>query len=283
MIEVSDLSFQYTATEKLAVKSLSFGIEKGEIFGFLGPSGSGKSTTQKIICGLLRGYKGSAKILQKEIFQWGTDLYKHIGVGFELPNHYDKLSAYENMKLFAAMYPQTHAIDSLLDNVGLLEDRNKPVGSFSKGMKMRLNFARALLGKPEILFLDEPTSGLDPVTSAALKEQIREQRNSGTTVFLTTHNMQDADDLCDRVAFIVDGELKQLDSPYQMKQRYGKARLSVDYDGDGGLMSAEFEMHDLGNNPDFLSLIKQHEIRAMHSQEASLAQVFIAVTGKKLI
>lgn len=283
MIDVRDLSFQYPHAGSSAVKSLSFSVKEGEIFGFLGPSGSGKSTTQRIICGLLRGYTGAVEVMQEEVSQWGTDLYQHIGVGFELPNHYEKLSAYENLALFSAMYAETESIDVLLEKVGLLKDKHKPVSSFSKGMKMRLNFSRALLGKPKILFLDEPTSGLDPVTSANLKEQIKALRDLGATIFLTTHNMQDADDLCDRVGFIVDGELKQLDAPSQMKQRYGKPSITVVYDRDSGRVTREFPMHDLGSNDSFLSIIKEKDIRTIHSQEASLDQVFIEVTGKRLI
>jgi fluoroquinolone transport system ATP-binding protein len=283
MIEVNDLTFQYSNTDNAAVRSLSFAVEKGQIFGFLGPSGSGKTTTQKILCGLLSKYSGSARLMRKEVSQWKSDLYQHIGVGFELPNHYEKLSGYENLTLFAAMYAETDSIDRLLDGVGLLKDKQHPVASYSKGMKMRLNFARALLGKPKILFLDEPTSGLDPVTSTSLKKLIKAQRDSGTTIFLTTHNMQDADDLCDTVGFIVDGELKQLDSPYQMKQRYGKPYLKIDCASNEGVDSYEFPMQDLAGNAAFMSLLKEREIRAIHSQEASLDQVFISVTGKRLI
>lgn len=283
MIDVEDLCFTYDNATQQAVNSLTFSVEKGEIFGFLGPSGSGKSTTQKILCGLLPDYSGKARLLNKEVHQWGTDLYKHIGVGFELPNHYEKLSAYENLALFAAMYEDAAPIDPLLDEVGLLEDKDKKVESFSKGMKMRLNFCRALLGKPDILFLDEPTSGLDPVSSDALKQKMKALQADGTTIFLTTHNMQDADDLCNRVGFITDGTLRQLDSPYEMKQRYGTHRLAVEYETGNGRQVDYVPMENLGENTTFIDLLKQYEIKTMHSQEASLDQVFIEVTGRKLL
>ena len=201
MIQVKNLNFQYPNTSNLAIKGINFYIEKGEVFGFLGPSGSGKSTTQKILFKLLTGYNGMAQIDGKEVSVWGKDLYEKIGVGFELPNHYLKLTALENLTFFKNFYNKTHNPMELLDMVGLKKDANKKVGDFSKGMKMRLNFVRSFLHDPEILFLDEPTSGLDPVNSKVVKDVIVDLKAKGKTIFITTHQMYDAEKLCDRVAF----------------------------------------------------------------------------------
>jgi fluoroquinolone transport system ATP-binding protein len=282
MISVKDLCFSYQKGQAAVLNSLSFDISEGEIFGFLGPSGSGKSTTQKILCGLLKGYHGQVNIRGREVRDWGRNLYQNIGVGFELPNHYESLTALENLYLFAAMYTDTNSPEYLLDRVGLLDDKDTQVSSYSKGMKMRLNFARALLGKPELLFLDEPTSGLDPTNSLKLKEYIKELQQQGVTVFITTHNMHDAEELCDSVGFIAAGEIRNIDSPYQMKQQYGKGQVEVTYIGSGGLEKTIFDLNDIGHNDSFIALLQQHEVKTIHSLEASLEQVFIKLTGVRL-
>ncbi|RXJ73950.1 ATP-binding protein [Veronia nyctiphanis] len=282
MISIKDLCFSYSGAESDTLKSLNFDVEEGEVFGFLGPSGSGKSTTQKILCGLLKGYRGEAKILDREVSAWGRDLYQHIGVGFELPNHYEALSALENLKLFAAMYRNPHSPEYLLERVGLLEHKDKRVTSFSKGMKMRLNFARALLGNPRLVFLDEPTSGLDPTNSVKVREYIKELQQQGVTIFLTTHNMHDAEELCDRVGFIASGNIINIDAPESMKLQYGKSQLEVTFSADNQLQKQTFSLEDIGNNGVFLDLLKEKEIKNIHSQEASLEQVFIKLTGVSL-
>ncbi|HEV2668736.1 MAG TPA: ABC transporter ATP-binding protein, partial [Blastocatellia bacterium] len=197
MITVENLSFNYPKTVEPALRGLSFGISRGEIFGFLGPSGAGKSTTQKILIGLLKDYQGQVSVLGKDLKDWRADYYERIGVSFEAPNHYLKLTALENLRYFAALYGDaTQEPRGLIERVGLGADGDKPVSQFSKGMKNRLNVARALLHDPELLFLDEPTTGLDPVNARLIKELIEEQRSAGKTVFLTTHNMTVADELC---------------------------------------------------------------------------------------
>jgi fluoroquinolone transport system ATP-binding protein len=165
--------------------------------------------------------------------------------------------------------------------VGLENDMDKKTESYSKGMKMRLNFIRALMHDPQILFLDEPTSGLDPGNARLIKDIILEQKREGKTIFLTTHNMHDAEELCDRVSFIVDGELKVTDSPQHLKLAYGRRKVSVTY-GSDTQKKAEFDLDDLGGNRDFLDLIKKEFIAAMHSSEASLDDIFIETTGKVL-
>ncbi|MBP7642763.1 MAG: ABC transporter ATP-binding protein [Saprospiraceae bacterium] len=280
MISVNNLSYTYAGNVNPAIKNISFHIEKGEIFGFLGPSGSGKSTTQKILYKLLNDYEGSATIDGQEVKSWDKTLYEKIGVGFELPNHYLKLTALENLEFFRNFYQNSQKPLDLLAKVGLENDAKKKVGDFSKGMKMRLNFVRSFMHNPEIIFLDEPTSGLDPVNGRIIKDIIKELQSEGKTIFLTTHQMHDADELCNRVAFMVDGALKVIDSPKQLKLKYSHHNVEV-------FMKDQqdpfyFSMEGLGQNETFLQLIRNGELSTIHSKEASLDEIFIQVTGKSL-
>lgn len=285
MIKVEQLCFRYPGEQQDTLKGLNFSVEPGEIFGFLGPSGSGKSTTQRLLIGLEKGHRGAINLFGRPIHEWNADLYRRIGVCFELPNHYAKLTARENLAVFAALQgiDDRWRIDAVLDQVGLLADADTRTAQFSKGMKIRLNLARALLPEPELLFLDEPTSGLDPVTAKRIKSVIRDRQAAGTTVFLTTHAMQDADQLCDRVAFMVDGELKLIDTPAALKQRYGQDSLMVHHRRAGLVMTSHFPLENLADNTDFQELLRTDQIEQMHSEEASLDDVFIRVTGAALI
>ncbi|MCK4778272.1 MAG: ABC transporter ATP-binding protein, partial [Actinomycetia bacterium] len=196
MIEVNNLNFTYPGNNDPTVKDLNFKIKEGEIFGFLGPSGAGKSTTQKILIGILKGYSGQVSVNDTEVNIAESTFYEKIGVAFEFPNLYTKFTAIENLNFFKSLYRgETEDPMHLLEKVGLAEDANLRVSSFSKGMKMRLNFCRAFLNKPEIVFLDEPTSGLDPMNSRKIRDIILKKRDDGLTIFLTTHNMTVADEL----------------------------------------------------------------------------------------
>ncbi len=218
VIDVKQLTYTYPKTTDPAVRGMDFSVGRGEIFGFLGPSGAGKSTTQKLLIGLLRGHGGQALVWGKDPRAWGPDYYQRIGVSFELPNHYLKLTGAENLRFFASLY-QGDTLDPrrLLDAVGLSDAADTRVGRYSKGMQMRLTFARSLLNDPELLFLDEPTSGLDPVNARTVKDMILDLKARGRTIFLTTHHMATADELCDRVAFVVDGRIVALDKPAELK------------------------------------------------------------------
>ncbi len=283
MITVKDLSFTYPGSKKPAVDGISFSVGKGEIFGFLGPSGAGKSTTQHIVIGLLRTYKGSAAVRDVEVRTCTRNLYEHIGVSFELPNLYTKFTALENLKFFSALYerPCRNPME-LLEQVGLKEEAHKRVSDFSKGMSMRLNFCRALLHDPEMLFLDEPTSGLDPSYARVIKEMILQERDRGKTIFLTTHNMHTADELCDRVAFLVDGRIALLDAPRNIRMAYGSSHVRIEYRSEGVLHQQSFPLEGMGRNRDLLDLLEQEQVETIHSQEASLEDVFIQVTGRTL-
>ena len=282
-LNVQNLTFTYPKAGKKAVNDVSFQIKKGEIFGFLGPNGAGKSTTQKIIIGLLKEYNGDVQLLGKNLQNWKTDLYEHVGVCFEFPNHYNKLTALENLELFSSFYEsQTVDLNDLLAMVDLEKDANQRVGSFSKGMKTKLNFARALLNEPQMLFLDEPTTGLDPVSARQIKNIIHEKKKEGTSIFLTTHNMTDADELCDRVGFMVDGALVLVESPKDLKLEHGKKIVRVEHLKNGEIVREEFTLANLGSNSTFMKLLNSNQVLTIHTQEATLDDVFIKVTGRQL-
>jgi fluoroquinolone transport system ATP-binding protein len=284
MIDVKNLTFTYTKTSAPALHGLDFAIERGEIFGFLGPSGAGKSTTQKILIGLLKGYQGHVSVFGRELTEWRQDYYERVGVAFELPNHFRKLSALENLAYFSSLYARTtRPPQELLEMVGLSEDGNMPVAQFSKGMQGRLNLARALLHDPELLFLDEPTSGQDPVNALRIKQLIRAQQQAGKTIFLTTHDMTVAEELCDRVAFIMDGRLELIDSPRALKLRYGQASVRVEYCTDQHTARAEFALAGLADNAAFQNVLRAGTLQTIHSREATLEDIFIRVTGRRLV
>jgi fluoroquinolone transport system ATP-binding protein len=283
MIEVKDLEYTYTGNNEKTLKGINFTVNKGEIFGFLGPSGAGKSTLQKIIIGILKGYRGSVKVAGQEVSKVKNSFYEKIGVSFELPNLYGKFTALENLKFFSSFYSvKTEEPELLLSMVGLNDDKNTRVSSFSKGMKMRLNFCRALLNKPDLIFLDEPTSGLDPVNAKNLKNIIQKMKSEGKTVFLTTTHMNIADELCDRVAFIVDGKIDIIDSPRTLKIRKGKKSVIVEFREKGSIISKDFGIDGIGTNEDFARILREKEIETIHTQEATLEDIFIEVTGRSL-
>lgn len=282
MIEVRELSYRYPGTSAPAISGLSFCVEPGEVFGFLGPSGAGKSTTQKILIKLLTGYSGQVRAFGRDLAAWGADYYERVGVAFELPNHFQRLSARRNLAYFGALYSRpTRPIDELLGLLGLADDADTPVERFSKGMQTRLSVARALLHQPDLLFLDEPTSGLDPMSARLVKDLICAQRDAGRTVLLTTHNMELASELCDRVALIVDGQIAQIDTPRALRLRYGAPQVLVEY-LNGTVHSAEFPLAGLAANAEFQRLLRDTTVQTIHSREATLEDVFIAVTGRGL-
>jgi fluoroquinolone transport system ATP-binding protein len=284
MISAKQLSYTYAGTQSPAIRNLDFEIQPGEIFGFLGPSGAGKSTTQKILIRLLQGYSGEVNLLDQSLNQWGYELYERIGVSFELPNHYSKLTGFENLKYFGSLYANGFTDPgALLARVGLENDGPTLVSQYSKGMKNRLNVARSLLHNPELLFLDEPTAGLDPINSRRIRELIKEEQAQGKTIFLTTHDMSVAEELCDRVAFIVDGEISLIDSPAELKLRYGSPEVRVSYQDQQEIQYQDFPMAGLAENKKFLNLLRKVEVRTLHSKEATLENIFIQVTGTSLL
>ncbi len=280
---MTGLVFAYPGAAEPAVHDLEFAVEDGEIFGFLGPNGAGKSTTQKVLIGLLRNYRGKVSVLERDSRDWGSDLYEQVGVGFELPVHFGRLTARENLNYFASLYQgETEDLDHLLEQVDLLKQADVRVERFSKGMRVRLSFARAILCRPRLLFLDEPTTGLDPLSARRIKDLILEHRERGATVFLTTHDMATADELCDRVAFLVDGRIALIDAPRELKVRYGEPRVRVEYRVGGKLEARDFPLDGLAGNQAFLAALRQPSLQTVHTQETTLENIFIRVTGREL-
>lgn len=281
VIEIENLTKYYGDTK--GTENLSFEVEKGEIFGFLGPNGSGKTTTIKTMIKMLTDYDGEVEIFGKNLRDWGKDYYEKIGVSFEFPALYSKLTARENLDFFSSFYrEETEDSSKILEIVDLGKDSGLTVGSFSKGMKTKLDIARALVNDPDLIFFDEPIAGLDPGSARKIKDLIFSKKEEGKTIFLTTHNMTVADELCDRVAFIVDGAVRLIDNPNKLKAERGKRRVKIEYEDDGKVDSSEFPLQDIGENQEFLHILKNNEIQRMKTLEPDLEEVFLQVTGEEL-
>lgn len=282
MIEMHHVNFSYT--EKPFIKNIDFTVKKGEIFGFLGPSGAGKSTLQKILTGLLPTYQGSAVVAGVECKKHDHAFYEKIGVDFEFPSLYEKLTARENLKYFSSLYSgEKRDINQLLQQVGLDNHADKRISEYSKGMKSRLNFIKALIHDPEILFLDEPTSGLDPNNSRIMKDLILAEKAKGKTIILTTHNMADATELCDRVAFIVNGEIKALDTPHNLIMAHGAAKVSYTYVGEDGMEKrCESRLTEISEDMVLKEKLEKNLLTSIHSSEPTLNDIFMELTGYQL-
>lgn len=284
MISVKELSYSYGNDEKLAVNNISFQVKEGETFGFLGPSGAGKSTTQGILTGLLKLQSGQAIVAGYDINKVQNERFNKIGVSFEQSNLYSKLTAKENLKFFAKLFDvPTRDATELIHLVGLEGKENDRVETFSKGMKHRLTFARSMINNPELWFLDEPTTGLDPTIAATIKDIIKEKTAAGTTAFLTTHNMFIADELCDRVAFIIDGEIVLIDTPRNLKLQYGQKLVEIEYMADEKVVKETLKTIEEKDRQRVGEIVNNYEIQTMHTKEATLEEIFIQVTGRGLV
>lgn len=279
--EVKNLTYRYPKGEKDVICGIDLEVKEGEIFGLLGPSGAGKSTTQRILIKLLEGYNGSITYFGNNLNELKNDYYEEIGVGFEMPVHFNKLTAMENIHFFLNLYKSRANGEELLKKVGLYEDKDKKVGEFSKGMKVRLNFVRSLLNNPKVLFLDEVTNGLDPMNARIIKDLILEFKKSGGTVFLTTHLMKDVEELCDRVAFMEKGKIVETDTPRNLKLKYGKKQVKIEYREKEALKEKVFDMEHLADNEDFFNTLKKKNVETIHSGETGLDEIFIKITGAK--
>jgi ABC-2 type transport system ATP-binding protein len=280
-IIVKDLTFRYG--DLLAVDHINFEVEAGEILGFLGPNGAGKTTTVKVLTGQLHPQEGQAILLGHDVVRETQLIRSQIGVCFEQTNLYEQMSALDNLTLFAELFG-VRGFDgyALLNRVGLAGREKDKVSGYSKGMKQRLMVARSLVNSPRILFLDEPTAGLDPVSSEAIGRIILEERDRGATVFLTTHDMWEADKLCHRVAFMNQGQIAALDTPHELKQRYGKRSLIAEVAAGGGLEKREIDLDTAGTARAVEQLFEKEKVVTIHSEEATLEDIFIKVTGRRL-
>ncbi|EDT85496.1 ABC transporter ATP-binding protein [Clostridium botulinum] len=266
--------------ENRALKNLTFSIEEGEIFGFLGPSGAGKTTTIKLLTSQLIPTSGEIKIFGKNVYSNKREIVKNIGILSDTSGMYERLSVLDNLMLFANIndVPKENILE-ILDRIGMKETAKKEVKKLSKGMKQRLMIARAVLHKPKLVFLDEPTSSLDPGTTLEIHKLLRKLNDEGTTIFLTTHNMFEADKLCDRVAFLNDGEIVDIGDPQALKLKYTNDDIKIILkDGSKEIM--------VKNNPEGALKIKgwmeKGQLIAIHSMEPSLEKIFLDLTGREL-
>lgn len=281
-ISAADLTFRYG--DITAVDNISFEVSPGEIFGFLGPNGAGKSTTVKMLTGQLRPQTGSVHLLGRDITRHTNALQGRIGVCFENANLYEQMTGVENLRLFARLFGVSgFDAGGLLRRVGLDGRGHDRVETYSKGMKQRLMVARTLVNTPDILFLDEPTEGLDPASAAAIRNIIREEQGRGATIFLTTHDMLEADKLSNRVAFIDRGHIVALDTPHNLKQAHGKRLLRAEVIGDNDTLVTKEVILDRPDTPaDVAALFEGERVVTVHSEEATLEDIFIRITGREL-
>lgn len=281
-IVAQELTYRYG--QLTAVDGINFEVMDGEILGFLGPNGAGKSTTIQILTGQRRPHGGSATVLGRDIAREANQVQSEIGVCFEITNLYEQLSGIENLRLFARLFGvRDFDAPALLERVGLAGRGDEPVERYSKGMKQRLMVARSVVNSPRLLFLDEPTEGLDPASAASIRNLILEERQRGATVFLTTHDMMEADKLCHRVAFINQGRIVALDTPHKLKQAYGKRRLRAEVIGsDGGLELRELTLDTPQTPAEIRDLFTSEQVVTVHSEEATLEDIFIQITGREL-
>lgn len=281
-IIAENLAYKYD--KLLAVDHINFEVAEGEILGFLGPNGAGKSTTINMLTGQLVPYEGRCRLLGIDVSRQPKKVQAQIGVCFEITNLYEAMSGLDNLNLWASLFGvKDFNPEILLKRVGLDGRGGDKVHSYSKGMKQRLMVARALVNRPKILFLDEPTEGLDPNSAQAIRALILEEQAKGTTVFLTTHDMHEADVLSQRVAFIDRGKIVALDTPHALKQQYGKRMVRAEVVAkDGSLQSREIILDREETPKDMEALFRGDQVVTLHSEEATLEDIFIQITGRGL-
>lgn len=277
-IRLEHITKQYD--KEPVLKDLNAVLQKGEILGFLGPSGAGKTTTIKILTGQLKPTSGDAYVLGIHVKNIDETIYEQIGIVTDQSGVYERMTVFENLKYFAQILKADAArIDELLQRVGLLEHKKKPAGKLSKGQMQRLVLARAVLHKPKVLFLDEPTSGLDPSTALDIHRLLVEMKQEGMSVFLTTHNMEEATKLCDHVALLNDGQIVEYGTPQELCLRYNQKkryRILLESGEELTLEQSEETIRKMS------ALLQQNKVAALHSCEPTLEHVFLTVTGRNL-
>lgn len=259
---------------KTALNQIQFNVEKGEIFGFLGPSGAGKTTLINILTGQLKADEGTTQLLGKDTKDLTPEDLAHIGLVGDSSGYYEKLSLEKNLIVYAKIYGLPNSrVDEVLEQVGLLESKKTIAEKLSTGMRQRMFLARALLNRPELLFLDEPTSGLDPMTSKKIHRLLEELKAAGTTIFLTTHDMVEATELCDRISLLNQGDLVEIGTPRDIIQKYNKEkRVKVTFIDHSEQVMAFEDLKDQDMT----------KVELIHSMEPTLEDIFIQLTGEKL-
>lgn len=259
---------------KTALNQIQFNVDKGEIFGFLGPSGAGKTTLINILTGQLKADEGTTQLLGKDTKDLTPEDLARIGLVGDSSGYYEKLSLEKNLIVYAKIYGLPNSrVDEVLEQVGLLESKKTIAEKLSTGMRQRMFLARALLNRPELLFLDEPTSGLDPMTSKKIHRLLEELKAAGTTIFLTTHDMVEATEMCDRISLLNQGDLVEIGTPRDIIQKYNKEkRVKVTYMDHSEQVMAFEELKDQDMT----------QVELIHSMEPTLEDIFIQLTGEKL-
>ncbi|MQP60693.1 ATP-binding cassette domain-containing protein [Streptococcus mitis] len=272
MIRVENVSKSFGS--KKALHQISFEIKEGEIFGFLGPSGSGKTTMINVLTGQLAADQGKTVLLGKNSQDLTSNDLEQIGIVSDGSGFYEKMSLYKNLLIYAKLYGlKSDRVNQVLQQVGLADAKDIIAEKLSTGMKQRMFLARALLNAPKILFLDEPTSGLDPTTSKMIHTLLQELKQAGTTIFLTTHDMNEATLLCDRLSLLNKGNLIEYGSPQDIIQKYHvDKKVHVVYN-DGREQIVPFEE---------LPHLDTTDLMTVHSCEPTLEEIFIRLTGEKL-
>jgi ABC-2 type transport system ATP-binding protein len=280
-IAAADLGYSYG--EVMAVDGVGFGVAPGEILGFLGPNGAGKSTTIKMLTGQLRPQQGTIEILGMRLPDRLDDVQGRIGVCFEEKNLYTAMTGKENLAFFSRLFGiRRFDPDPLLDRVGLGGRGDDRVSEYSKGMRQRLMMARALVNHPDVLFLDEPTDGLDPVSARAIRDVIRAEAERGAAVLLTTHDMQEADSLSDRVAFINRGRILALDAPETLKLEHGKRSIRIRFRSGDTVEEEVVPLDDEGAADRVRTAVGKRDLITIHTEEATLEDVFVRFAGRRL-
>ena len=277
-IEVYELSRSFNGRQ--AVDGISFTVEAGEVFGFLGHNGAGKTTTIRMLSGQLRPTAGAARVAGCDVTTEQGRLRPLVGVVSENQNLYERMSGRENLAFAARLYgARPERVDEVLQQVDLLERAGDNVRQYSNGMKQRLLIARALLHRPQIIFLDEPTRGLDPVVAREIRRLVVQLATQGVTIFLTTHYMEEADELCRRIAFLSEGRIVALDTPENLKMAHGQKSLKATLDN-GETLTIALDHEGAGKQVE--ELVSSGQLRTLHSTEATLEKVFIQIAGRGL-
>lgn len=280
VIQIKDVCKAFD--QRQVLNNISLSVEEGEIFGLLGPSGAGKTTLIKMLIGLLSATSGNIAILGKELDKKIDESFPSFGMVLDNDGLYDRLNCYDNLELYARIYSISNrkkVINDLLEKVGLIESSKKSVSNLSKGMRQRLSFARAILHSPKIVFLDEPTSGLDPATTLQIHSMMKTLKENGTTIFLTTHNMNEAQKMCDHLALLNEGNIVEEGTPEDICLHHRK-KCEVNIE----MTNGEKYMVD---SHDLLTVLQtvldtNNKIRSIHSNEPNLEEVFIELTGRDL-
>ena len=282
MISVTGISKSFG--DKKVLDGVSFSVNDGEIFGLLGPSGAGKTTLIRVLTGQLKFEEGEAMVMGKRVSKLSGADKKQFGIMMDDFGLYERLTCYQNLRVFADIYGVgDQEIRTVLKEVELADAEKKEVKKLSKGMKERLRLARALLSKPKVLFLDEPTSGLDPQTSSEIHEIIRKRKDAGTIIFLTTHNMTEAEKLCDHLVLLNEGRIVESGQPKALCLKYDHQKRIELVTKEGEKISLEMDKENAAETSrQIAEFLKEGKLSTIHSKEPNLETVFMELTGRKL-